>query len=172
MYICICIINRILSAFCSVFCVSFVMQMRMRMRMQSSHLQLTSVRHLASDRNSHPCVEGAGGDSGDCGDANDSPAGRSLARRRANSDIPTGPTLAACGDAIARNVALTAPRSAAVASRLLAAAMSTVRRACEAACCAPCAECECAPVCSPAAAAAAAAVAALDVSANHGCRRS
>lgn len=44
--------------------------------------------------------------------------GLSLARRRANSDIPTGPTLAACGDAIARKVALTAPFNAAVASRL------------------------------------------------------
>lgn len=38
----------------------------------------------------------------------------SLARRFANSDIPTGPTLAACGDAIALKVAFTAPLSAAV----------------------------------------------------------
>lgn len=38
----------------------------------------------------------------------------SLARRFANADIPTGPTFAACGDDIARNVAFTAPLSAAV----------------------------------------------------------
>lgn len=38
----------------------------------------------------------------------------SLARRLANADIPTGPTLAACGDDIARKVAFTAPFSAAV----------------------------------------------------------
>lgn len=38
----------------------------------------------------------------------------SLARRLANADIPTGPTLAACGDEIARKVAFTAPFSAAV----------------------------------------------------------
>lgn len=44
--------------------------------------------------------------------------GRSLARRLASSDNPTGPTFAACGDAIARNVAFTAPLRAAVASRL------------------------------------------------------
>lgn len=37
----------------------------------------------------------------------------SLARRFASADIPTGPTLAACGDEIARNVAFTAPLSAA-----------------------------------------------------------
>lgn len=39
--------------------------------------------------------------------------GLSLARRLANSDRPTGPTFAACGEAIARNVALTAPFMAA-----------------------------------------------------------
>lgn len=40
--------------------------------------------------------------------------GLSLARRFANSDRPTGPTLAACGEAIARKVAFTAPFNAAV----------------------------------------------------------
>lgn len=44
--------------------------------------------------------------------------GLSRARLFANSDIPTGPTLAACGDAIARNVASTAPLRAADASRI------------------------------------------------------
>lgn len=44
----------------------------------------------------------------------------SLARRLASADIPTGPTLAACGDEIARNVALTAPlRAAAVESQII-----------------------------------------------------
>lgn len=38
----------------------------------------------------------------------------SLARRLAKADIPTGPTFAACGDESARNVAFTAPLSAAV----------------------------------------------------------
>lgn len=38
----------------------------------------------------------------------------SLARRLASADMPTGPTLAACGDEIARNVAFTAPLRAAV----------------------------------------------------------
>lgn len=40
--------------------------------------------------------------------------GLSFARRLANSDMPTGPTLAACGDAIALKVACTAPLIAAV----------------------------------------------------------
>lgn len=45
----------------------------------------------------------------------------SLARRFANADIPTGPTFAACGDEIARNVAFTAPFSAAdVESQIIA----------------------------------------------------
>lgn len=37
-------------------------------------------------------------------------------RRRAKSDIPTGPRLAACGDEMARNVAFTAPLMASVFS--------------------------------------------------------
>lgn len=42
----------------------------------------------------------------------------SLARRLANADIPTGPTLAPCGDEIALNVAVTAPFNAAVVESL------------------------------------------------------
>lgn len=45
----------------------------------------------------------------------------SRALRLASADIPTGPTFAACGDDIARNVAFTAPFNAAAVESCIAA---------------------------------------------------